>query len=97
MKIGMLGTGSVGQTVGTKLVAMGHDVMMGARSADNEKVLAFAQRTGGKAGTFADAAAHGEIVINGTRGDTSLGMLGDRKSTRLNSSHFQVSRMPSSA
>ena len=76
MKIGMLGTGSVGQTVGTKLVAMGHDVMMGARSADNEKVLAFAQRTGGKAGTFADAAAHGEIVINGTRGDTSLGMLG---------------------
>ncbi len=75
MKIGMLGTGSVGQTVGTKLVAMGHDVMMGARSADNEKVLAFAQRTGGKAGTFADAAAHGEIVINGTRGDTSLAML----------------------
>ena len=75
MKIGMLGTGSVGQTVGSKLVTMGHDVMMGARSADNEKVLAFAQRTGGKAGTFADAAAHGEIVINGTRGDTSLAML----------------------
>ncbi len=75
MKIGMLGTGSVGQTVGSKLVAMGHDVMMGARSADNEKVLAFAQRTGGKAGTFADAAAHGEMIINGTRGDTSLGML----------------------
>jgi len=56
-------------------VAMGHDVMMGARAADNEKVLGFAQRTGGKAGTFADAAAHGEMVINGTRGDTSLGML----------------------
>jgi len=75
MKIGMLGTGSVGQTVGAKLVAMGHDVMMGARAADNEKVLAFAQRTGGRAGTFADAARHGEIVINGTRGDTSLAML----------------------
>jgi len=75
MKIGMLGTGAVGQIVGAKLVAMGHDVMMGARAADNEKVLGFAQRTGGKAGTFADAAAHGEMVINGTRGDTSLGML----------------------
>ena len=75
MKIGMLGTGAVGQTVGAKLVAMGHDVMMGARAADNEKVLGFAQHTGGKAGTFADAAAHGEMVINGTRGDTSLGML----------------------
>jgi predicted dinucleotide-binding enzyme len=75
MKIGMLGTGAVGQTVGTRLVAMGHDVMMGARAADNEKVLGFAQRTGGKAGTFAEAAAHGDMVINGTRGDTSLAML----------------------
>ena len=75
MKIGMLGTGAVGQTVGAKLVELGHDVMMGARAADNEKVLGFAQRTGGRAGTFADAAAHGEMVINGTRGDTSLAML----------------------
>ena len=75
MKIGVLGTGSAGQTVGAKFVAMGHDVMMGARSADNEKVLGFAQRTGGRAGTFADAAQHGEMVLNCTRGDTSLGML----------------------
>jgi predicted dinucleotide-binding enzyme len=75
MKIGVLGTGSAGQTVGARFVAMGHDVMMGARSADNEKVLAFAQRTGGRAGTFADAARHGDMVLNCTRGDTSLGML----------------------
>ena len=75
MKIGVLGTGSAGQTVAQKLVSMGHDVMMGARAADNEKVLGFAARTGGKAGTFADAAAHGEMVINCTRGDTSLAML----------------------
>ena len=58
-----------------KLVEIGHDVMMGARAADNEKVLAFAQRTGGRAGTFGNAAAHGEMVINCTRGDTSLAML----------------------
>jgi len=75
MKIGVLGTGSAGQTVASKLVEMGHDVMMGARAADNEKVLGFASRTGGKAGTFADAAAHGDMVINCTRGDTSLAML----------------------
>eukprot|EP01036_Dinobryon_divergens_P009176 gene9176-12266_t len=72
MKFGVLGTGAVGQTVAGKLVAMGHDVMMGARAADNEKVLGFAQRTGGKAGTFAEAAAHGEMVFNCTRGDTSV-------------------------
>ena len=44
MKIGVLGTGVAGQTVGGKLVEMGHDVMMGARAADNEKVVGFAQR-----------------------------------------------------
>jgi len=75
MKIGVLGTGAAGQTVAEKLIALGHDVMMGARSADNEKVLGFAQRTGGRAGTFADASEHGEMVINCTRGDTSLAML----------------------
>ena len=75
MKIGILGTGAVGQTVGTRLVALGHDVMMGARAADNEKVLGFAGRTGGKAGTFKDASSHGEMVINATRGDTSLSLL----------------------
>ena len=36
MKIGVLGTGAAGQTVASKLVTMGHDVMMGARAADNE-------------------------------------------------------------
>ena len=75
MKIGVLGTGSAGQTLASEFVAMGHDVMMGARAADNEKVLGFAERTGGKAGTFADAAAFGEMVVNCTRGDTSLAML----------------------
>jgi predicted dinucleotide-binding enzyme len=72
MRIGVLGTGVAGQTLGSKLVSLGHDVMMGARAADNEKVLAFAQRTGGRAGNFRDAIAHGELIINGTRGDGSI-------------------------
>lgn len=75
MKIGVLGTGVAGQTLAAKFVEMGHDVMMGARSADNEKVVAFASRTGAGAGTFADAARHGELVVNCTRGDSSLAML----------------------
>ncbi len=75
MKIGVLGTGEVGQAIGGKLVSLGHDVMMGARAADNEKVLAFAARTGGKAGTFADAAAHGEMLVHCTRGNTAIEML----------------------
>jgi predicted dinucleotide-binding enzyme len=72
MNIAVLGTGAVGQTLGAKLLSLGHDVMLGARAADNEKVLAFAGRTGGKAGSFGDAIRHGELIINGTRGDGSI-------------------------
>lgn len=75
MKIGVLGTGVVGQAIGGKLVELGHDVMMGARSADNEKVVGFATRTGGKAGRFADAAGHGDIVFNCLRGDAAVDVL----------------------
>lgn len=75
MKIGVLGTGDAGQTYGARLVQFGHDVMMGARAADNPKVLAFATRTGGKSGTFADAARHGEVVFNCLRGDISIDVL----------------------
>lgn len=75
MKIGVLGTGPAGNAIGGKLVELGHDVMMGARAADNPKALAFVERTGGRAGTFRDAAAHGEIVFNCLRGDVSLDVL----------------------
>ena len=49
MKIGILGTGMVGNTIGGKLVALGHDVTMGARAATNEKAAAFAQSHGPRA------------------------------------------------
>jgi predicted dinucleotide-binding enzyme len=74
MKIGVLGTGMVGDTIASKLVALGHDVKMGARSATNEKAAAWVKKAGGKAshGTFADAAAFGEIVFNCTNGSGAL-------------------------
>jgi predicted dinucleotide-binding enzyme len=75
MKIAVLGTGVVGQTMGAKLVGLGHDVMMGARSADNEKALTFAAATGGRTGDFATAAAHGQLVIHCTRGDSAIDVL----------------------
>ncbi len=78
MKIGVLGTGRVGQTIGGKLVALGHDVKMGARDAANEKAAAWAKAAGAAAshGDFADAAAFGEVVFNCTRGEASLDALG---------------------
>ena len=72
MRIGVLGTGEVGQAIGGKLVSLGHDVMMGARALNNEKATGFARRTGSKAGTFGDAARHGELIFNCTSGDGSV-------------------------
>ena len=60
MKIGVLGTGNVGRTIAAKLFELGHDVLVGSRTAKEDAV------------TFADAATHGELVFNCTAGDKSL-------------------------
>jgi predicted dinucleotide-binding enzyme len=74
MKICIIGTGNVGQTLGTKLVQLGHEVKMGSRTANNEKAAAWVKASGAKAsqGTFADAASFGEVVFNCTKGEVSL-------------------------
>ncbi len=77
MHIGVLGTGTVGRTLAQALVDRGHEVRMGARAAGNEKAVAWAQSGGPLAseGSFADAAAFGELVINATAGAASLDAL----------------------
>ncbi|MBX6363904.1 MAG: NAD(P)-binding domain-containing protein [Gemmatimonadetes bacterium] len=77
MRIGILGTGVVGRTLGTKLVAQGHGVRLGSRTAGNERAVAWAAEAGAgaSAGTFADAAAFGEVVLNCTAGVASLDAL----------------------
>lgn len=77
MKIAVLGTGIVGRTLGSRLTQLGHSVMMGSRSASNETAAEWAATAGNGAthGTFADAAAFGEIVLNCTSGVNSLAAL----------------------
>jgi predicted dinucleotide-binding enzyme len=74
MKIAVLGTGNVGDTIGSKIIEVGHTVMMGSRTADNEKAKAFVAKHNGKAsaGTFDDAASYGEIIFNCTAGVGSI-------------------------
>jgi len=74
MKIAVLGTGDVGQTIGSRLVELGHEVKLGSRTAGNEKAGAWMKKAGAKAstGTFADAAAFGEVIFNCTLGGASL-------------------------
>jgi hypothetical protein len=66
MRIGILGTGVVGQALGTGFAARGHDVMMGSREASNAKATSWAAKAKGKTGTFADAAKHGEVIVVAT-------------------------------
>src|SRR6266540_4330104 len=54
MRVAVLGTGGVGQTLAAKMASLGHEV---------------------KVGTFADAAAHAEVVFNATAGGASLDAL----------------------
>jgi predicted dinucleotide-binding enzyme len=77
MKISVLGTGIVGETIGTRFVELGYEVKMGSRSATNEKALAWAAKVGAGAtvGTFAEAASFGEILFNCTKGEASLNAL----------------------
>ena len=74
MKIGILGTGMVGNTIASKLVALGHEVMMGSRTANNEKAQAWVAQAGARAhaGTFAHAAAFGEMIWVCTAGAGTL-------------------------
>jgi predicted dinucleotide-binding enzyme len=74
MNIAVLGTGMVGNAIASKLVSLGHDVRMGARTSGNEKAVAWAKQAGARAstGTFAEAAAFGELVFNCTNGAGSL-------------------------
>lgn len=75
MKIGVIGSGVVGQAIAAKLVELGHNVMVGTRTP--EKLQEWLGSVGHKAqvGSFAATAAHGEIIVNATSGAGSLAAL----------------------
>jgi 8-hydroxy-5-deazaflavin:NADPH oxidoreductase len=82
MKIGIIGGGGVAQAIGGKLNANGHDVMIGIRNPSAAELTKDRQmakpltdwikETGGKVASFADAARHGEILVNATSGGASI-------------------------
>lgn len=75
MQIGILGSGVTAQTIGSKLIELGHEVMLGSRDEANANAVAWAKdQTGQHAlyGTFMNAASFGEIIFNCTLGSGSL-------------------------
>lgn len=88
MRIGIFGTGGVGRTIAAKLASLGHDVMIGTR--DPNRTLANTEKSpmggapfgewhkdhpGIRLGTHAEAATHGELLVNATNGNGSLDAL----------------------
>ena len=67
MKVGVLGTGEVGRTLAEGFIKHGHEVMVGSRTA--AKLNDWAKNNPkAKTGTFADAAAFGEVVVLAVKG-----------------------------
>lgn len=63
MKIGILGSGMVGQQLGLGFLRLGHDVKIGTR--DSSKLADWLKETGNKAsvGSFEEVAMFGEIIV----------------------------------
>jgi predicted dinucleotide-binding enzyme len=89
MKIGIIGSGNVAQTLGGKLLELGHAVTISSRDSSAEKPTPWgtlpsadawsaAQREQGRqaaAGSVAETAAFGDLLINATSGAASLDAL----------------------
>jgi len=85
VRLGILGTGTVGKTIAARLVGLEHDVMVGTRNPEETTSRTEPDPYGNppfsawqeehpevKVGTFAQAAAHGEMIVNATAGAVSL-------------------------
>jgi predicted dinucleotide-binding enzyme len=90
MRIGIIGSGTVAQILAAKLLELGHGVMISSRdisrakddlargalpSADAFAATQRGMRRDAAAGSFAAAAAYGEVVVNATAGMHSLDAL----------------------
>ena len=85
MRIGILGTGVVGKTIAARLDGMGHEVVVGTRNPEKTLSRTEPDQYGNptfsawqqehqevQLGTFGEATAHGEIVVNATAGAVFL-------------------------
>ena len=63
LKIGVVGSGRVGGTLGGVWVKAGHEVMFSSRDLEHDKKLAAGLGPNARAGTPRDAAAFGEVLL----------------------------------
>jgi 8-hydroxy-5-deazaflavin:NADPH oxidoreductase len=72
MKVGILGSSVVGQTLGKAFLAEGHEVMIGTRNTTKEELVKWQkENSSGKIGSFADTAKFGELLVLAVSGDAA--------------------------
>jgi len=79
-KIGIIGSGSVAQALGTGFLKYGHEVMLGTRNVSKLDEWTTGPGKGSKVGGFTEAAAFGEIIVLAVKGSAaaeSLKMAGE--------------------
>jgi hypothetical protein len=82
MKIGVLGSGTVGQALATGFLKHGYDVMVGTRSPD--KLSAWAgQNPRGRAGTFDSTAHFGDLIVLAVKGTVAADALRAARAANL--------------
>ena len=67
MKIGIIGSGNMGRSIGILWAERGHDVFFGSRDAEKGALIANMAEHGAKGGTNDEAAAFGDIIFYGVR------------------------------
>jgi 8-hydroxy-5-deazaflavin:NADPH oxidoreductase len=74
MKMGVLGSGMVGQAISARLAELGHEVVLGTR--EPAKLAEWQKSNPGvRVASFAETAAHGEMVFVATNGAGTLNAL----------------------
>lgn len=72
MKIGIIGSGLVGQVLGKAFLSEGHSVTLGTRNVNKEEVVKWkSENPSGTVGSFAEAAAFGEVIVLATGGSVT--------------------------
>jgi 8-hydroxy-5-deazaflavin:NADPH oxidoreductase len=97
VRFGILGTGVVGKSIAVRLDGLGHDVIVGTRNPEETLSRTDPDQYGNppfgawqeehpevRLGTFAEAAAHGDMVVNATAGAVSLEALEQAGEDNLN-------------
>jgi predicted dinucleotide-binding enzyme len=77
--VGVLGSGEVGRRLAAGFCSRGHDVMIGSRDPAKAELREWLSGEGAgiKAGTFREAAAHGELLVLAVLGDAAEQAIAD--------------------